>query len=89
MEREYLSYITNRSNCDELDLREFVYPVKGIRIICSGPSYKARRTTAVKYLVWVSDEYLTGKMSLSTINLSIEYVQSHVVLRRSIIGIKV
>lgn len=29
----------------------FIYPLKGIRIICSGPPYKARRTTSSKYHV--------------------------------------
>jgi len=72
-----------------IELADALYPVKGIRIIFSGPSYKARRTTAFKYLFWVSDEYLVRKMPLSTVNLHIEYVQSHVVLRRSTIGIKV
>lgn len=70
-------------------MRDALYPVKGIRIVCSGPPYKARRTTSVRYLSWVSDEYLTGKMPLSTVNINVDYVQSHVVLRRSTIGIKV
>lgn len=63
--------------------------MKGIRIICSGPPFKARRTTASKYHMWVSYEYLTGRMPLSTMNLQIEYVQSYAVIRRSNIGIKV
>jgi hypothetical protein len=70
-------------------MRDFLYPIKGIRIICSAPSYKARRTTQLTYLFWLSDEYLAGRMPLSTVNLHIEYVQSHVVIRRSNIGIKV
>jgi hypothetical protein len=81
----YLEYKASSS----LDMGDYLYPVKGIRIMCSGPSYKARRTTTNKYHMWVSDEYLTGKMPLSTMHLQIEYVQSYVVLRRSNIGIKV
>lgn len=72
-----------------LDIGACMYPVKGIRVICAGPPYKARRTTASQYHMWASDEYLTGRMPLSTMHLQIEYVQSYVVLRRSNIGIKV
>ena len=32
-----------------LNIGNFLYPLKGIRIVCSGPPYKARRTTASKY----------------------------------------
>lgn len=36
----------NRFN---VNLGNFVYPLKGIRIDCAGPSYKARRTSTMKY----------------------------------------
>lgn len=32
-----------------LNIGNFLYPLKGIRIVCSGPPYKARRTTSSKY----------------------------------------
>jgi hypothetical protein len=72
-----------------INIGQFMYPLKGIRIICSGPPYKARRTTASKYHTWVSNEFITGKMPLSTMDLSIDYYQSVAVIRRSNIGIKV
>jgi len=45
--REYIAFTKK----DSVDIRDFVYPVKGIRVICSGPPYKARRTTEMKYHV--------------------------------------
>jgi len=72
-----------------LNLGSFFYPLKGIRIICSGPPYKARRTISSKYHLWVSNEFFTGRMPLSTMHLHIDYYQSFAVLRRSNIGIKV
>lgn len=44
---EYLSFAKK----DDVDIRDFIYPVKGIRIICSGPPYKAKRTMENKYHV--------------------------------------
>ena len=76
-------------NLYRLNLGIFSYPLKGIRIICSGPPYKARRTHSSKYHLWVSNEFFTGRMPLSTMDLHIDYYQSFVVLRRSNIGVKV
>jgi hypothetical protein len=72
-----------------LNLGNFIYPLKGIRIVCSGPTYKARRTTSLKYHLWVSNDFITGRMPLSFVDLQIDYYQSVVVLRRSNIGLKV
>jgi hypothetical protein len=71
------------------DVRDFKYPLKGIRIACSGPKRKARQAETVQYHVWVCDNFYTGRMPLSSFDLDLDYYQSVVVLRRSNIGIKV
>jgi hypothetical protein len=73
----------------KVNIGNFVYPLKGIRLDCSGPPYKARRTSRSQYHLWVSNELLTGKMPLSFVDLQIDYYQSVVIIRRSNIGVKV
>lgn len=72
-----------------VNLHEFIYPLKGIRITCAGPPYKARRTVTKKYHVWLSEEFLSGRMPMSTMHLELDYYQSVTVIRRSNIGVKV
>jgi hypothetical protein len=72
-----------------LNISTFFYSVKGIRIHFSGPDYKGNRTVTSKYHVWLSDDFYTGRMPLSTMHLDIDYYQSHVVLHSTGIGIKV
>jgi hypothetical protein len=82
-------FLRTNSYTSKLSIYNLLYPLKGIRILCSGPLYKARRTVSKKYHLWVSDDFITGRMPLSTLDLHIDYYQSFAVLRRSNIGIKV
>jgi hypothetical protein len=90
-----------RSNVDEIDedvqndskrldeLATFKNSLKGIRIICSGPPYKARRKVKKKYHLWLSREFITGPMPLQSMDYTIDYYQSFVIIKRATLGIKV
>ena len=63
-------------------------PLRGLRILISGPPYKARRKVRKFYHLWVADYQITGKMPLQYINLSIDYYQTHITLKRATLGLK-
>ena len=64
------------------------YPLIGMRIECSGPSKKGRRTQTHLYNEWVDFYRLPGKMPLVTITSDIQYWQSYGLTQRASIGIK-
>jgi hypothetical protein len=64
-------------------------PLKGIRCLCSGPAYKARRKTRRFYHLWIANYTLTGSMSLQQLRYKIDYHQTFIVLKRATIGLKV
>ncbi len=64
-------------------------PLSGLRIVCKGPPYKARRKRKLNYHTWVSDDSITGKMPLQSLKCQIDYYQSFAILKRATIGIKV
>ena len=68
---------------------ECKFPVKGIRIVFSGPPFKGRRKSKQRYHTWVSNDFVTGKMPLSTLDLQIDYYQAYAIVRRACIGVKV
>ena len=88
-QRFYDDNTVGYANKYKVNLVNYIYPLKGIRIVFSGPPYKARRTVSRHYHLWVSDDFITGRMPLSFVDLNIDYYQSVVVIRRSNIGIKV
>lgn len=71
------------------DLVSYRTPLRGLRAICSGPPYKARRKIKVHYHLWVANHSITGNMPLQTIHLCIDYFQSFVILKRATLGLKV
>lgn len=64
-------------------------PLQGIRIILSGPPYKARRKIKLSYHLWVANHSITGNMPLQTFDLVIDYFQTFVILKRATLGLKV
>jgi len=65
------------------------YPLKGIRAICKGPRYAARRKRKVSFHSWVSDEFVTGKMPSQSFSSQLDFFQSFAILKSSSIGVKV
>lgn len=68
---------------------EFRAPLRGIRCLCSGPPYKAKRKLRNFYHVWVANFNLTGWMPLQQSRYQIDYYQTFIVLKRATIGLKV
>jgi hypothetical protein len=64
-------------------------PLKGIRILLSGPPSKARRKSKVFYHLWVANHYITGNMPLQSFDYVIDYYQTYIVLKRASLGLKV
>jgi hypothetical protein len=64
-------------------------PLLGIRILLTGPPYKARRKIKKYYHLWVANHAITGNMPLQTFNLVIDYYQTSIILRRASLGLKV
>lgn len=68
---------------------EFRAPLRGIRCVCSGPPYKAKRKLRNFYHIWVANFNLTGWMPLQQFKYQIDYYQTFIVLKRATIGLKV
>ena len=64
-------------------------PLLGIRILLTGPPYKARRKVKKFYHLWVANHAITGNMPLQTFELMIDYHQTSITLRRATLGLKV
>jgi hypothetical protein len=71
------------------DLSYKRYPLIGMRIECSGPTKKGRRTQTHLYNEWVDFYTLPGKMPLVTVMNDIKYWQTYGLTRRAAIGIKI
>jgi len=67
----------------------FRIPLLGIRILLTGPPYKARRKIKKYYHLWVANHAITGNMPLQTFNLVMDYYQTAIILRRASLGLKV
>lgn len=68
---------------------DFRSPLRGIRCVCSGPPYKAKRKLRTFYHIWVANFHLTGWMPLQQFNCKIDYYQTFIILKRATIGLKV
>jgi hypothetical protein len=64
-------------------------PLKGIRIICRGPNYKARRKRKFIFHSWVSDNLITGKMPTQSFDTQIDFFQSFAIMKQATIGVRV
>ena len=63
--------------------------LKGIRIICKGPNYKARRKRKFVFHSWVSDDSITGRMPIQSFNTQIDFYQSFAIMKQATIGVRV
>lgn len=83
---------TKKTNLlDNIEFHDTIFyrsPLKGIRILCSGPPRKAKRKLKNFYHIWVANIDLTGRMPLQSINYAIEYYQTIIVLKRASLGLK-
>jgi len=64
-------------------------PLKGIRIICRGPNYKARRKRKFIFHSWVSNNLITGKMPTQSFDTQIDFFQSFAIMKQATIGVRV
>ena len=64
-------------------------PLLGLRIVLTGPPYKARRKIKKFYHLWVANHSITGNMPLQSFGYSIDYYQTFIVLKRASLGLKV
>lgn len=64
-------------------------PLKGIRIICKGPNYKARRKRKFVFHSWISDDSVTGKMPTQSFSSQIDFYQSFAIMKQATIGVRV
>ena len=83
-----------RSTAEDKSVKERVLfisqiPLKGIRVVCKGPNYKARRKRKFFFHTWVSDDWMTGKMPGQSLDAQVDYYQSFAIQTQASIGIKV
>jgi hypothetical protein len=64
-------------------------PLKGVRIICKGPTSIARRKRKVTFHTWVSNNNITGKMPAQSLDVQVDFYQTFAVMPQASVGIKV
>lgn len=64
-------------------------PLTGLRILITGPPYKARRKIRKYYHLWVANNAITGNLPLQSFDLIIDYYQTHITLKRATLGLRV
>lgn len=64
-------------------------PLKGVRIICKGPTSIARRKRKVTFHTWVSNNNITGKMPAQSLDVQVDFYQTFAVMPQASVGIKI
>lgn len=93
MKRTFLSILLRSSlllrNSMFRVMNELHTNIGGIRVVCSGPPYKGKRTLKTHYHLWVSDYNIIGDMPYQTFVFNIDYFQTTFTFKQATFGLKV